>query len=254
MGDHSERVELLAPAGSREAFVGAINAGADAVYLGGEKFGARAYADNFSDREIVRAIEEAHIFGRKVYLTANILTRESELADLTSFVSELYRAGLDGVIVQDLGVLSALREACPGLPLHASTQMSVTASESVQYLRRMGVSRVVPARELSLREIDQLRREDAARNGRPVEIEAFIHGAMCYSYSGRCLMSSFLGGRSGNRGRCAGTCRLPARILDEEGRAVGPDARKKEIYPLSMKDMCVLQILPELIEGGYGSL
>ena len=168
MGDHSERVELLAPAGSREAFVGAINAGADAVYLGGEKFGARAYADNFSDREIVRAIEEAHIFGRKVYLTANILTRESELADLTSFVSELYRAGLDGVIVQDLGVLSALREACPGLPLHASTQMSVTASESVQYLRRMGVSRVVPARELSLREIDQLRREDAARNGRPV--------------------------------------------------------------------------------------
>ena len=253
MGDHSERVELLAPAGSREAFVGAINAGADAVYLGGEKFGARAYADNFSDREIVRAIEEAHIFGRKVYLTANILTRESELADLTSFVSELYRAGLDGVIVQDLGVLSALREACPGLPLHASTQMSVTASESVQYLRRMGVSRVVPARELSLREIDQLRREDAARNGRPVEIEAFIHGAMCYSYSGRCLMSSFLGGRSGNRGRCAGTCRLPARILDEEGRAVGPDARKKEIYPLSMKDMCVLQILPELIDAGICS-
>ena len=253
MGDHSERVELLAPAGSREAFVGAINAGADAVYLGGEKFGARAYADNFSDREIVRAIEEAHIFGRKVYLTANILTRESELADLTSFVSELYRAGLDGVIVQDLGVLSALREACPGLPLHASTQMSVTASESVQYLRRMGVSRVVPARELSLREIDQLRREDAARNGRPVEIEAFIHGAMCYSYSGRCLMSSFLGGRSGNRGRCAGTCRLPARILDEEGRAVGPDVRKKEIYPLSMKDMCVLQILPELIDAGICS-
>ena len=253
MGDHSERVELLAPAGSREAFVGAINAGADAVYLGGEKFGARAYADNFSDREIVRAIEEAHIFGRKVYLTANILTRESELADLTSFVSELYRAGLDGVIVQDLGVLSALREACPGLPLHASTQMSVTASESVRYLRRLGVSRVVPARELSLREIDQLRREDAEHSGRPVEIEAFIHGAMCYSYSGRCLMSSFLGGRSGNRGRCAGTCRLPARILDEEGRAVGPDARKKELYPLSMKDMCVLQILPELIDAGICS-
>ncbi len=253
MGENPVRVELLAPAGSREAFMGAVNAGADAVYLGGEKFGARAYADNFSDREIFRAIEEAHLFGRKVYLTANILTRETELPELAAFVSELYRAGLDGVIVQDLGVLSALRESCPQLPLHASTQMSVTSSEAVQYLRRLGVTRVVPARELSLKEIALLREEDAAINGEPIEIEAFIHGAMCYSYSGRCLMSSFLGGRSGNRGRCAGTCRLPARILDEQGRPVGPDARKKEVYPLSMKDMCVLQILPELIDAGICS-
>ena len=253
MQGYPNKVELLAPAGSREAFMGAVNAGADAVYLGGERFGARAYADNFSDQEIVRAIEEAHIFGRKIYLTANILTRESELGELVEFVSRMYRAGLDGVIVQDLGVLDALGRACPGLPLHASTQLSVTSSESVQFLRRLGVTRVVPARELSLKEIGQLRREDAAVNEKPIEIESFIHGAMCYSYSGRCLMSSFLGGRSGNRGRCAGTCRLPARILDGQGKPVGPDARKKEVYPLSMKDMCVLQILPELIDAGICS-
>ena len=260
MGKYPYRVELLAPAGSRDAFVGAVSAGADAVYLGGEQFGARAYADNFTTEEIVRALGEAHVLGRKIYLTANVLTREDEMPDLVRFVRELYEAGLDGVIVQDTGVLAALQEACPGLPLHASTQMSVTSVEAVEYLRRLGVSRVVPARELSLEEIGTLRREDAAylaqagtEGGRPIEIEAFIHGAMCYSYSGRCLMSSFLGGRSGNRGRCAGTCRLPCRILDDQGDPVGPDARKKEVWPLSMKDMCVLSILPELIDAGIHS-
>ena len=262
---HPYKVELLAPAGNREAFTGAISAGADAVYLGGEQFGARAYADNFSAEEIRRALMEAHILGRKIYLTANVLTREEELPELVKFVKGLYEAGLDGVIVQDTGVLSALHEACPGLPLHASTQLSVTSSEAVQYLRRLGICRVVPARELSLKEIETLRREDAAWIERlsggscasepiePIEIEAFIHGAMCYSYSGRCLMSSFLGGRSGNRGRCAGTCRLPYRILDENGKPAGPDAGKKEVYPLSMKDMCVLSILPELIDAGIHS-
>ena len=226
MDNHFPRVELLAPAGSREAFTGAVSAGADAVYLGGEKFGARAYAENFSNEDLVRVIGEAHLYGRRVYLTANVLTREEELGELTDFVRSLWLEGLDGVIIQDLGVVAALREACPGLPLHASTQMSVTSSEAVQYLRRMGISRVVPARELSLEEISALRREDAAINGEPVEIESFIHGAMCYSYSGRCLMSSFLGGRSGNRGRCAGTCRLPYRVLDDRKRPVGPDANK----------------------------
>ncbi|MDO5132394.1 MAG: U32 family peptidase [Eubacteriales bacterium] len=257
------KVELLSPAGSREALVGAISAGADAVYLGGERFGARAYADNFSTEEILRALREAHVLGRKIYLTANVLTREEEMPELVSFVQELHAGGLDGAIVQDLGVLAALHEACPDLALHASTQMSVTSAESVQYLRRFGVRRVVPARELSLEEIRALRKEDMEslrrlpeekREGmRPIEIEAFIHGAMCYSYSGRCLMSSFLGGRSGNRGRCAGTCRLPHRILDGDGRPAGPDARKKEVYPLSMKDMCVLSILPELIDAGIHS-
>ncbi len=250
---YPHRVELLAPAGSKEALIGAFSAGADAVYLGGQRFGARAYADNFSAEEIIESLAQAHVLKRKIYLTANVLTREDELADLVRFVKKLYEAGLDGVIVQDIGVLSALHDACPDLPLHASTQISVTSSEAVRYLRRLGVSRVVPARELSLREMEILRAEDAATYDRPIEIEAFIHGAMCYSYSGRCLMSSFLGGRSGNRGRCAGTCRLPYRILDENRKPAGPDARKKEVYPLSMKDMCVLQILPELIDAGIDS-
>ncbi len=252
------KAELLAPAGSREAFIGAVNAGADAVYLAGQRFGARAYADNFSTQELLEALEEAHLLGRKIYLTANVLTREKELPELVEFVHLLYEKGLDGVIVQDIGVLEALHEACPGLPLHASTQLSVTSAEAVQYLRKFGIRRVVPARELSLEEINTLRREDGEMirenpGMEPIEIEAFIHGAMCYSYSGRCLMSSFLGGRSGNRGRCAGTCRLPYRILDEKGRPAGKDSALKEYYPLSMKDMCVLSILPELIDAGIHS-
>ena len=169
--------ELLAPAGGRKAFLGAVKAGADAVYLGGEKFGARAYAENFTKEEIIQSIREAHIFGRKVYLTLNVLTKESEFFETLEFARSLYDEGLDGVIVQDLGVVAALREKCPGLEIHASTQMSVTGPESVRFLKEMGVKRVVPARELSLEEIRTIKREE------PVDIECFIHGAMCYSYS-----------------------------------------------------------------------
>ena len=238
--------ELLAPAGSRNAFLGALAAGADAVYLGGEKFGARAYAENFTQEDIIRSIKEAHIFGKKVYLTLNVLTKESELEETVDFAISLYREGLDGVIVQDLGVVRTLHDRCPGLELHASTQMSCAAPESVRFLKKLGVRRVVPARELSLEEIRTIKREE------PVEIECFIHGAMCYSYSGRCLMSSFLGGRSGNRGRCAGTCRLPYTILDADGKEIS--LRKgKEQYPISMRDLCVLEILPDLIDAGIDS-
>lgn len=247
--------ELLAPAGGREGFLGALKAGADAFYLGGEKFGARAYAENFTEAELVQTIHEAHLFDKKVYLTVNVLTRESELEDTLGFVQRLYNEGLDGVIVQDLGVLTGLKERCPGLLLHASTQMSVTGPEAVRYLKELGVSRVVPARELSLQEITALKSDE------PIEVEAFIHGAMCYCYSGRCLMSSFLGGRSGNRGRCAGTCRLPYTILGCDGKPIGKDFRTAaknrslypEIYPLSMRDMCVLEILPDLIDAGIDS-
>ena len=238
--------ELLAPAGSRKAFLGALKAGANAVYLGGEKFGARAYAENFTEEDIIRSIRDAHVFGRKVYLTLNVLTKESELEETVDFAVNLYEKGLDGVIVQDLGVLRVLHERCPGLELHASTQLSSSAPESVRFLKELGVRRVVPARELSLEEIRTIKREE------PVEVESFIHGAMCYSYSGRCLISSFLGGRSGNRGRCAGTCRLPCRILDEEGREAGL-GKGKEHYPLSMRDLCVLEILPDLIDAGIDS-
>ena len=242
-GIRMHKVELLAPAGSMDAFRGALNAGADAVYLAGQKFGARAYADNFTQEELETAIRTAHLYGVKVYLTVNTLTRQRELNELTSFVRGLYEKGLDGVIVQDLGVMRRLRKACPGLLLHASTQLSVTTKEAVRYLKRLGVCRIVPARELSLEEIRLLKNEG-------IEIETFIHGAMCYSYSGRCLMSSFLGGRSGNRGRCAGTCRLPFTILDSDGCTALSD---KDCYPLSMKDMCVLDILPELMDSGIDS-
>lgn len=237
------KVELLSPAGNREAFLGALKAGADAFYMGGPHFGARAYADNFTEEELIRTIEDAHLFGKKVYITVNVLTKESELEDTAAFVERMYAHGLDGVIVQDLGVVSILRERCRGLLLHASTQMSVTSCESVRFLKRMGISRVVPARELSLAEMRRMKEKE------PIEIEAFIHGAMCYSYSGRCLMSSMLGGRSGNRGRCAGTCRLPYTIIDERGNITADG----ECYPLSMRDMCVLDILPQLMDAQLDS-
>lgn len=238
----TNKPELLAPAGSFEGFLGCIAAGADAVYMGGPKFGARAYAQNLSEEEFQEAVRIAHLHGRKVYMTVNILTREEEMDECIRMVQRLWEKGLDGVIVQDLGVVRRLGAACPGLLLHASTQMSATTAEDARLLKTLGIVRVVPARECSLAEMKKIRKEG-------VEIECFIHGAMCYCYSGRCLMSSFLGGRSGNRGRCAGTCRLPYAIVDPCGRHLTP----RESYPLSMKDMCVLQILPELIDAGMDS-
>lgn len=229
--------ELLAPAGNYEGFLGAVAAGADAVYLAGTKYGARAYADNFTEEEVCRAVSYAHVFGKKVYLTVNTLLKDQELEELPAYLKPYAAAGLDGVIVQDLGALLLIREAFPELPLHASTQMSLTGAAGAGMLKRMGVSRIVPARELSLAEISEIKE----RTG--LEIETFIHGAMCYSYSGQCLFSSLLGGRSGNRGRCAQPCRLPYRI-GEDG---------KECYPLSLKDMCTIDILPALIEAGIDS-
>lgn len=239
--DMEKKVELLAPAGNYEAFLGAVNAGADAVYLGGEQFGARAYADNFTAEEILRALHVAHFYGKKIYLTVNTLLKERELAALSDYLTPFYEAGLDGVIVQDLGVLRHLREHFPGLSLHASTQMTVTGAKGAALLKEAGVSRIVPARELSLREVQKIREEAG------VEVECFIHGAMCYCYSGQCLFSSILGGRSGNRGRCAQPCRLPYEILEGKKRLAG------EGYPLSLKDMCTLEYLPALIGAGIDS-
>lgn len=230
-----KKVELLAPAGNYDALLGAVNAGADAVYLGGEQYGARAYADNFSRDEIISGIRLAHIYHKKIYLTINTLVKERELEGLYDFLLPFYEAGLDGVIIQDLGVLAYVRRYFPGLELHASTQMTLTGSEGVSFLKEYGVSRVVPARELSLEEIKNLKETGA-------EVEIFIHGAMCYCYSGQCLFSSILGGRSGNRGRCAQPCRLPYEINGG-----------KECFPLSMRDMCTIDLLPELIESGVDS-
>ncbi|MDO4284332.1 MAG: U32 family peptidase [Eubacteriales bacterium] len=239
--------ELLAPAGSMESFRGALAAGADAVYLAGSRFGARAYAANFTEEEIVLALREAHLFGRRVYLTVNTLTRQEELPELVSFVEWLAAQGLDGAIVQDLGVVRALHRACPELELHASTQMSVTGAEAVRFLKEQGVCRVVPAREMTLRELRGIRERE------PVALEVFIHGAMCYCYSGKCLFSSLIGGRSGNRGRCAQPCRLPYAVLDENRKETGPDAGRGECYPISMRDLCTIDRIPELIEAGIDS-
>lgn len=230
-----KRVELLAPCGSYESFLAAVNAGADAVYLGGGQFGARAYAENFSEEELIRAIRQAHFFGVKVYLTVNTLVKECEFSGLYNYIAPFYEAGLDGAIVQDMGVFCFLRRNFPGLKLHASTQMTITGAYGAAYLKALGCERIVPARELSLEEIKEIKREVS------VEIEAFVHGAMCYCYSGQCLMSSMIGGRSGNRGRCAGPCRLPYRVSGKEG------------YYLSLKDMNTLEHIPELIEAGIDS-
>ncbi len=242
-----KHVELLAPAGTMEAFEGAVNAGADAVYLAGRRFGARAYAENFSDEELREVIRTAHLCGVRVHLTVNTLMRGEELAQIPAFLYPLAEEGLDGIIVQDLGVLRLVHQELPELALHASTQLSVTTPDAVRFLAGMGVTRVVPARELNLMEIRHLRDQV------PVELETFIHGAMCYCYSGKCLFSSFLGGRSGNRGRCAQTCRLPYTVLGKDGRPVGSDAAQGPCYPLSMRDMCTLTLLPGLMEAGIDS-
>lgn len=240
------KAELLAPAGNFDALRGAINAGADAVYLGGERYGARAYADNFTAEEICEGIHFAHVFGRKIYLTVNTLVKEKELDDLYYFILPFYEKGLDGVIVQDFGVLCFLRKYFPALPLHASTQMAITGTEGAAFVKKEGISRIVPARELSLEELIFIKQKTG------VEIEAFIHGAMCYCYSGQCLFSSLLGGRSGNRGRCAQPCRLPYRVSGDN-RLQNGSVQKGSCYPLSMKDMCTIELLPELIEAGIDS-
>lgn len=243
------RGELLAPAGNMECLKAAIAAGADAVYLGGGQFGARAYAGNFSDEELIGALQLAHAWEKKIYLTVNTLTKQEELGRLTDWMQPFYEAGLDGVIVQDMGVLDTVRRAFPGMELHASTQMTVTESRSALFLKSLGVCRVVPARELSLEEIRILKEQTG------MALEVFIHGALCYCYSGQCLFSSYLGGRSGNRGRCAQPCRQPYTILEEKGGAYQDASKrmKQPAYPLSLKDLCVLPFLQELMDARIDS-
>ena len=233
----NRRLEILAPAGSMESMKAAVAAGADAVYMGGQKFGARAFADNPDEEGMLEALRYVHLHGRKLYLTVNTLLREDELAELPAYLEPYYEAGLDAVIVQDMGVLRMVRRTFPDLPVHASTQMTVTGPEFGRMLAQEGVSRIVPARELSLSEIRKLYENTG------LEIECFVHGALCFCYSGQCLFSSFIGGRSGNRGRCAQTCRLPFSV--EGGHRT---------YPLSLKDLNTLDILPDILEAGVYSL
>lgn len=239
-------VELLAPAGSREALVAAVENGANAIYLAGNAFGARAYASNF-DREALReAIHFAHLRRVAIHVTVNTIVADEEMGPLRDYLRFLYEAGADAVLVQDLGVARVAHETVPDLPLHASTQMSVSSLEGVRALAELGFTRVVLARELSLKEI----RHICAHA--PVEIETFMHGALCVCYSGQCLMSSMIGGRSGNRGRCAQPCRLPYTLVDEKGQDVLGD--KAGSYLLSPRDLSTIDVIPDLIEAGVSSL
>ena len=239
------KTELLAPAGSVEGMHAAVAAGADAVYMGGTLFGARAYAKNPAEEELKEAIDYVHLHEKKLYLTVNTLLKNRELQQqLYEYLAPFYERGLDAVIVQDLGVLEFIRTEFPDLPIHASTQMAVTGAQGAGLLKEAGASRIVTARELSLGEIRHI------YDTTGVEIESFIHGALCYSYSGMCLFSSMLGGRSGNRGRCAQPCRLPYQVL-QEGKKI---SSRKEEYPLSLKDMCTIELLPEILEAGVYSL
>lgn len=232
-----KEIEILAPAGSYETMEAAVCAGADAVYAGGTRFGARAYAHNFSEEELLKAIDYMHLHGKKLYLTVNTLVKENEMKELYNYLIPFYRHGLDAVIVQDMGVLAYIKEYFPELAVHASTQMTITNVRSAGLLERLGVERVVPARELSLEEIRQV------ADLTSLEIECFVHGALCYCYSGQCLLSSLIGGRSGNRGQCAQPCRLPYKT---EGAG-----NLKDI--MSLKDLCTIDMIPELLEAGITS-
>lgn len=233
--NQDRKIEILAPAGSYESFHAAIVAGADAAYAGGPKFGARAFAENFTEDQLLNAIDYAHLHQRKFYLTVNTLLKDYEIEQLPEYLEPLYQRGLDAVIVQDMGVLNVVRQYFPDMDIHASTQMTVTGVNGAQFLKENGAVRVVPAREISLEEVRNIKSVTG------MEMECFVHGALCYCYSGQCLLSSLIGGRSGNRGQCAQPCRLPYTVDGEKG------------YLLSLKDICTLDIIPDLIESGIDS-
>lgn len=231
-----KNVELLAPAGSYECLLAALKSGADAVYVGGDKFGARAFANNFHGDELKKAIDLVHLNGKKLFLTINTLLKEQELTnELYDYIYPLYIHGLDAVIVQDFGVLSYVKEHFPDLPIHASTQMTVTSQYGLRLLESLGVERVVTSRELSVKEVQEI------TSHTDLEIESFVHGALCYGYSGQCVYSSLIGGRSGNRGQCAQPCRLPYEVNGKTG------------HFMSLKDICTLEHIDKLIDSGVYS-
>ena len=233
-----DRVEILAPAGSMECLKAAVAAGADAVYTGGALFGARAYAHNLTEEELLEAIDYVHLHGKRLYLTVNTLIKDREMEkQMYDYLLPYYRQGLDAVIVQDIGLFRFIRKHFPDLPIHASTQMTLTGVDGAKLLEKEGAQRIVTSRELSMAEVKKIADETE------LEIESFVHGALCYCYSGQCLFSSFIGGRSGNRGQCAQPCRLLYQT---------PEAKRPQ-YLLSLKDICTLELIPEMIESGIYS-
>lgn len=238
-------VELLAPAGSSEALRAAVQNGADAVYLGGKLFSARQYADNFGDQELLEALRYCHIYGVKVYVTVNTLVHDGELGSALEYLRFLYNSGVDAVIMQDIGLIRAAAQVLPDLTIHGSTQMTVHNSPGIEILKEFGVKRVVLAREMSLENIAHLRKKT------DMELEIFIHGALCVSYSGQCLLSSMIGGRSGNRGRCAQPCRLPYKLSDGDCEV----SKKSDFsHLLSPKDLNLLEHLPKVLDAGVCGL
>jgi len=237
-----EKVELLAPAGSILSLYAAVQNGADAVYLGGNKFSARAFAENFNEEHMVMASDYCHIYGVKLYVTLNTLVKENEIQELIEYVGFLYRIGIDALIVQDMGVYNLIKHCHPDMAVHASTQMTVHNGEGALLLKEMGFQRIVLSRELNLKEIEHISRD------LKVETEVFIHGALCVSYSGMCLMSSLIGGRSGNRGKCAQPCRLPYTLVNKN------NDDNFSGYLLSPKDICTIDILEDILKTGVKSL
>ncbi|WP_123054326.1 U32 family peptidase [Clostridium sp. JN-1] len=237
-----KKVELLAPAGSMESLYAAVQSGADAVYLGGDKFSARAYASNFDNENIKKSVKYCHLYGVKVYVTINILLKDSEMKEALRYAEFLYNSGVDALIIQDIGFAYCIKKLIPDFEIHASTQMTVHNAEGAKFLNSIGFKRIVLSRELSLKEIEYISKD------LHIETEIFIHGALCVCYSGQCLMSSLIGGRSGNRGRCAQPCRLPYTIIDEKNKL------EKNGYLLSPKDICTLENIRDIIDSGTTSL
>ena len=243
--------ELLAPAGTFEKMETAFRFGADAVYFAGKKFGLRAFAGNFSDDEIEQAVKYAHNMSKKVYITVNILAHEGDFDGMAEYIKYLDNCGVDAVIVSDLGIIELVREVAPSLTIHVSTQANILNSYAIKFMAKLGVKRIILARELSLDEIKQIR----AKIPQEIELESFVHGAMCISYSGRCLLSNYLTGRDANRGACAQPCRWEYTITEKsrhgEEYEIQEDARGT--YILNSKDMMMIEHLKELEEAGVTS-
>ena len=234
-----KKVELLSPAGNMECLKAAIAAGCDAVYLGGKMFGARAFSNNFNDEELIEAIKYAHIYGVRVYVTVNTIIYEHEVDRFMKYVDFLYKNNVDALIIQDIGMMDLIRKTYPNLELHASTQMHIHNIEGVKLVEKLGLKRVVLARETNIETIKYI------KENTNIDLEIFVQGALCISYSGQCLMSALIGNRSGNRGSCAGSCRQKYNLI------VNNEKVNKEEYLLSTKDLCALEDIGKLIDLGF---
>ena len=248
--DCNRKTEILAPAGSVASMEAALCAGADAVYMGGSMFGARAYADNPDEELLLKVIDYVHLHGRKIYLTVNTLLKDSELAGLGDYLMPYYLQGLDAVIVQDIGVMQYIRRHFPGLALHVSTQAAVTNEPGAAFFKETGADRIVPARELSLREIRRMQEKTG------LEIECFVHGAMCIAYSGRCLLSNYMTGRDANQGACTHPCRWKYAVVEESrpGEYLPVYENERGTFLFNSGDLCMIEHIPQLLEAGIDSL